>query len=200
MTEAKDIFLDKDLRCGGFYELVIQVCPSIDNEPIQRYTDYIWSLENVRGPYDDNFNLIPTDIEIFQHRGLIQLGEYEIPFTTYNVRETEPIETGFNWFDVCFYTAAIEHVFGAEYQTWTENPKVPKELSDFLRKTMKELYKIYPFQLSMLDFEVSGQYYLEDLGKPLTNNWQTSAFYVGQDKFEQIADENKRLVMKVEEL
>ena len=200
MTEAKDIFLDKDLRCGGFYELAIQVCPSIDNEPIQRYTDYIWSLENVRGPYDDNFNLIPSDIEIFQHRGLIQLGEYEIPFMTYNVRETEPIETGFNWFDVCFYTAAIEHVFGAEYQTWTENPKVPKELSDFLRKTMKELYKIYPFQLSMLDFEVSGQYYLEDLGKPLTNNWQTSAFYVGQDKLEQIAEENKRLVMKVEEL
>jgi hypothetical protein len=200
MTEAKDIFLDKALRCGGFYELAIQVCPSIDNDPIQLYTDYIWSLENVRGPYDDNFNLIPTDIEFFQHRGLVQLGEYEIPLITYNVRETEPIETGFNWFDVCFYTAAIEHVFGAEYQTWIENPKVPKELSDFLRKTMKELNKIYPFQLSMLDFEVSGQYYLEDLSKPLTNNWQTSAFYVRQDKFEQIADENKKLVMKVEEL
>ena len=200
MTEAKDIFLNKDLRCGGFYELAIQVCPSIDNEPIQLYTDYIWSLENVRGPYDENFNLIQTDIETFQHRGLIRLGEYEIPFMTYNVRETEPIETGFNWFDVCFYTAAIEHVFGAEYQTWTENPKVPKELSDFFSKTMKQLYKIYPFKLAMLDFEVSGQYYLDDLRKPLSNNWQTSAFYVGQDKFKQIANENKRLVTKLEEL
>jgi len=56
MTGAKDIFLDKDLMCGGFYELALQVCPSIDNEPIQLYTDYIWSLENVEGPYHDNFN------------------------------------------------------------------------------------------------------------------------------------------------
>jgi len=200
MREAKDIFLDKDLRCGGFYELAIQVCPSIDNEPIQLYTDYIWSLENVKGPYDDSFNLIQTDIEIFQHRGLIRLGEYQIPFMTYNVRETEPIETGFNWLDVCFYTAAIEHVFGAEYLTWTENPKVPKELSDFFKDTMKHLYRIYPFKLAILDYEVSGQYYLDDLGKPLSNNWQTSAFYVGQDNFEQIANENKKLVTKIEEL
>jgi hypothetical protein len=200
MTVAKDIFLSKDLRCGGFYELAIQVCPSINNEPIQFYTDYIWSLQNVRGPYDDNFNLIQTDIETFQHRGLIQLGEYEIPFMTYNVRETEPIGTGFNWFDVCFYTAAIEYVFGAEYQTWTENPKVPKELSDFFCKAMKQLYVIYPFKLAILDYEVSGQYYLEDLKKPLNNNWQTSAFYIGQEKFEQIANENKKLVTKIEEL
>jgi hypothetical protein len=200
MREAKDIFLDKDLRCGGFYELAIQVCPSIDNEPIQLYTDYIWSLQNVKGPYDDSFNLIQTDIEIFQHRGLIRLGEYQVPFMTYNVRETEPIETGFNWLDVCFYTVAIEHVFGAEYLTWTENPKVPKELSDFFKDTMKHLYRIYPFKLAILDYEVSGQYYLDDLGKPLSNNWQTSAFYVGQDKFEQIANENKKLVTKIEEL
>jgi hypothetical protein len=119
---------------------------------------------------------------------------------TYNVRETEPIETGFNWLDVCFYTVAIEHVFGAEYLTWTENPKVPKELSDFFKDTMKHLYRIYPFKLAILDYEVSGQYYLDDLGKPLSNNWQTSAFYVGQDKFEQIANENKKLVTKIEEL
>ncbi len=200
MTEAKNIFLDKDLRCGGFYELAIQVCQSIDNKPIQLYTDCIWKLENVRGPYDDNFNLIQTDIETFQHRGLIQLGEYEIPFMTYNVRETEPIETGFNWFDICFYTAAIEHVFGSDYQTWTENPKVPKELSEFFRKIMKQLYKIYPFKLAMLGFEVSGQYYLDDLEKPSSNNWQTSAFYVGQDMFQQIANENQRFVTKIEEL
>jgi|SRR5690606_15164204 len=200
MAEGKEIFLDKDLRLGGFYELAIQVCPSMDNEPIQLYTDYIWSLENVRGPYGDNFNLILPDIATFQHRGLIQLGEYEIPFMTYNVRETEPIETGFNWFDVCFYTAAIEHIFGAEYQTWTENPKVPKELSEFFKDTMKQLYQIYPFTLAMLDYEVSGQYYLSDFGKPLGNNWQTTTFYVGQDKFDKIANENKRLVAKVEEL
>ena len=200
MKQAKDIFLDKDLRLGGFYELAIQVCPSIDNEPIRLYADSIWQHENVEGPFDDSFNLTEIDIEIFQHRGIVRLDGYEIPFTTYNVRETEPIETGFNWFDICFYTAAIEHIFGAEYQTWTENPKVPKELSDFFRRTIKQLYKIYPFKLAMLDFEVSGQYYLDDLQKPLSNNWTTSAFYVGQDNFEQIANQNKRFVTKIEEL
>lgn len=90
---SRDIFLHKDLRCGGFFELAIQVCPSIDNQPIQLYTDYVWSLDNVKGPYDDNFNPIQTNIEQFGHRGLIRLGKYEIPFMTYNVRETEPIET-----------------------------------------------------------------------------------------------------------
>jgi hypothetical protein len=44
MTEQRDIFLDKDLRCGGFYELAIQVCPSTNNDPIKLYTDFIWTL------------------------------------------------------------------------------------------------------------------------------------------------------------
>lgn len=194
MTELKDIFLNKDLRCGGFYELAIQVCPSIDNDPIKLYTDFIWTLNNVSGPFDEDFNNIQTDIENFQHRGLIRLDNFVIPFMTYNVRETEPIETGFNWFDICFYTAAIEHVFGSEYQTWTENPKVPKELTDFFTNTLKDLYKIFPFELAMLDFEVSGQYYLDDLTKPLTNNWATSTFYVGQKNYDLIATENRKFL------
>jgi|GEM_PF-954428 len=200
MTELKDIFLNKDLRCGGFYELAIQVCPSIDNDPIKLYTDFIWTLNNVSGPFDEDFNTIQTDIENFQHRGLIRLDNFVIPFMTYNVRETEPIETGFNWFDICFYTAAIEHVFGSEYQTWTENPKVPKELTDFFTKTLKDLYKIFPFELAMLDFEVSGQYYLDDLTKPLTNNWATSTFYVGQKNYDLIATENRKFIKRIEEL
>jgi hypothetical protein len=200
MAEIRDIFLDKNLRCGGFFELAIQVCPSVDNEPIELYTNYVWSLENVEGPYDNNFDPVQIDIEAFQHRGVVRLGEYEIPFMTYNVRETEPIETGFNWFDICFYTAAIEHVFGEEYKTWIENPKVPTELSDFFKYTIKQLYKIYPFKLAMLDYEVSGQYYLNDLQTPLNNNGGSSAFFVGQDNFKQIADENKKLVTIIEEI
>lgn len=200
MIEQKSIFLDKDLRCGGFYELAIQVCPSVDNDPIKLYTDFIWTHKNVLGPFDEDFNTIQTDIENFQHRGLIKLDNFVIPFMTYNIRETEPIETGFNWFDICFYTAAIEYVFGSEYQTWTENPKVPKELTDFFIKTLKDLYKIFPFELAMLDFEVSGQYYLDDLAKPLTNNWTTSTFYVGQKNYELIATENRNFIKQVEEL
>ncbi len=200
MTEKKDIFLDKDLRCGGFYELAIQVCPSIDNKPIKLYTDFIWTLSNVSGPFDENFENLPTNIENFQHRGLIRLDNFDIPFMTYNVRETEPIETGFNWFDICFYTAAIEHVFGSEYKTWTENPKLPRQLTGFFNKTLKDLYELFPFKLAMLDFEVSGQYYLDDLKKVLTNNWSTSNFYVGRKNYDLIAPENRIFVKQIEEL
>jgi hypothetical protein len=200
MTDSKEIFLDKDLRCGGFYELAIQVCPSIDNEPIRLYTDFIWSLDEVSGPFDEEYKIIKTDIENIQHRGLIRLENFDIPFMTYNIRETEPIETGFNWFDICFYTAVIEHVFGSEYQTWTENPKVPKQLTDFFTKILKDLYKLFPFELAILDFEVSGQYYMDDLKKPLANSLTASNFYVGRRNIDFIAPENRKFVTQVEGL
>jgi hypothetical protein len=200
MTNSKDIFLDKDLRIGGFYELAIQVCPSIDNEPIKLYTDFIWTLKNVEGPYDLNFNSIKVDIANIQHNGILRLDNYVIPFMTYNIREDEPIETGFNWFDICFYTAAIDKVFGSEYQTWTENPNVPKELKTFFHKTIKQLFKIYPFHLAILDFEVSGQYYLDDLRKPLINGWTPSNFFVSKENFEHISSENRKFVTKIEDI
>jgi hypothetical protein len=200
MTDSKEIFLDKELRCGGFYELAIQVCPSIDNAPIRLYTDFIWSLNEVSGPFDEEYEIIKTDIENIQHRGLVKLENFEIPFMTYNIRESEPIETGFNWFDICFYTAAIEHVFGSEYLTWTEKPNVPKELSDFFTKTLKDLFNLFPFELAILDFEISGQYYLDDLKTPLKSNLTTSNFYVGRKNFESISPENRKLVKQIEEL
>jgi len=200
MTTSNDILFNKELRTGGFYELAIQVCPSEDNDPIKLYTDYIWTLKNVFGPFDVNHNSIPIDIQNIQHLGVLHLDGYAIPFMTYNIREDEPIETGFNWFDICFYTAAIEQVFGSEYQTWTENPKVPRPLTDFFNKTIKDLYKICPFKLAMIDFEVSGQYYLDDLKRPFSNNLTTSNFYVGQDKYESISSENRKFVKRIEEL
>jgi hypothetical protein len=200
MTKSNDILLDKELRTGGFYELAIQVCPSADNEPIRLYTDFIWSLKNVEGPFDVNNNSIPVDIVNIQHIGILHLDKYAIPFMTYNIREDEPVETGFNWFDICFYTAAIEKVFGSEYQTWTENPNVPKELKNFFQGIIKQLFKIYPFQLAILDFEVSGQYYLDDLKKPLINSWTPSSFFVSKEYYEHISSENRKFVTKIEDI
>ena len=198
MTSIRDIFLDKELKTGGFYELSIQVCQSSNNEPIQLYTKSIWSLKNVDGPFDVNFNLIPYNVENTQHNGILQLENYSIPFMTYNIREEELVETGFNWFDICFYTTAIEKIFGSEYQTWTENPKVPKLLSDFLINTVNNLHHLFPFKLAIIDFEVSGQYYLNDLKENLNQSYITSKFYVGEENFEKIANENKKIVTKIE--
>lgn len=190
MIEEKEIFQRKDLKSGGFYELCIQVCPSIDNVPIESYTDYIWSLDNVSGPFDNDFNQVKIDFENFEHNGLLKLDDYVIPFKTYNIREDEPIETGYNWFDICFYTAAIEHVFGQEYKTWTEKPKCPPQIERFFDSIVKELFDIFRFKLAIVDFEASGQYYLSDLNKPIENPFYPK-FYIGIENDGLIAKENK---------
>lgn len=200
MTNVKDIFLDKDLRVGGFYELSIQVCPSVYNQPIKLYTDFIWTLKNVEGPYGIDYNSITVDIANIQHNGILHLDTYAIPFMTYNIREDQPIETGFNWFDICFYTATIEKVFGSEYQTWNQNFVVPEKSRRFFGTTLKQLCKIYPFQLAILDFEVSGQYYLHDLKTPLRQSWTPSKFFVGQDNYEHISTDNRKFVTKIEDI
>ena len=154
-------------------------------------------MDNVDGPYDNEFNRATIDITNYEHKGLLTVDKRIIPFKTFNIREYEPIETGFNWFDISIYTSAIEHVFGDNYKTWTENPNPPKAIIDFFHWTMKELHKIYPFKLAFIDFEVSGQYYLDDL-KGKINNWTKTKFYVGQENIKLIADENKEIVTVIE--
>jgi len=198
VTEIKNIFLNKELRVGGFYELTIQVCPSSNMEPIKKYTEYIKSLKNVDGPFDRNFELTNIEIETFEHEWILNFENVSIPFKTFNIHEDEPIETGFNWFDICFYTETIEKIFGEEYKTWNENPKCPTELSDFFHKTIENLNNIHKFQLAMIDFEISGQYYLNDLGKDL-NNWTNSNFFVNEKDAHLISERNKGVVEIISE-
>lgn len=200
MIETKKLFLDLELRTGGFYELSIQVCPSIDNHPINIYTEYIWALKNVEGPFDISYNKINPNISNISHYGILNLESFAIPFMTYNIKEDEPIETGYNWFDICFYTSAIEKIFGDEYQTWTENPKSPEQIKNFFRETMKQLYKLFPFQLAMVDFEISGQYYMERLKTDLIGEWLPSKFYVGRENYKLVTEMNKKFVTIIEEI
>lgn len=193
MNIKKELFLDKELRTGGFYELSIQVCPSMDNLPIKLYTDFLWSQKNIEGPFDLEFNNAEVKLENIQHNGILNLENYSIPFMSYNIQETDPIETGFNWFDICFYSEAIEKIFGKEFTTWTEIQNCPKSLTEFLNSIMKSLYEIYPFKLAMIDFEISGQYYLEDL-KSEFENFTYSKFYIGKENINEIAEQNKKFV------
>lgn len=200
VMSTKDLFLDPNLRDGGFYELSIQVCPSADNEPVRLYTDFIWSLDHVEGPFERNYTAIAADPANIGHDGILHLGHFAIPFLTFNLREEDQSETGFHWFDICFYTTAIEKVFGAEYQTWTHPPRVPEALENFFRKTARQLFEIYPFQLAMPGFEVSGQYYLTTLEKPLRHGWTPTRFFAGRDNYERIAPENRQYVTRVEDI
>ena len=187
------LFKNKQLRLGGFYELSIQVCPSLIMSPITEDTNYIKSLKNVDGPYNKDFELKAIEVEGYEHEWILNLENHTIPFKTFNIRESQPLETGFNWFDICFYTAAIEQIFGLEYQTWSENPNCPIELNDFFNKTLVDLNNIYKFQMAMIDFEISGQYYLTDLYSEI-NNWTHSRFFINRENANLISNSNKNVV------
>lgn len=200
MTDIKDIYLDKELRTGGFYELSIQVCPSTNNEPIALYTDFIWSQKNVAGPLDKNYNYIPIDIENNLHEGVLHLDKCAIPFITYNVREITSNDTGFNWFDIGFHASTIEKVFGNEYQTWKEHPNVPRELDNYFLTIMKQFYEIFQFQLALIGHEISGEYYLNYLKQREVKSWPCLRCFMDESNFEQIAIENRSFVSKIERI
>ncbi len=143
MTDMKSLFQNDDLRCGGFYELCIQVCSSINTKPIQLYTNSFWTLDNIEGPFDKEFNKIQIPNEYYELQGLLTLDNYIIPFKTFNIREQEPIETGSNWFDISFYTATLDHVFGLTNQHWSERDSCPTILKNFLLDTMRKFYSIH---------------------------------------------------------
>lgn len=194
MTDKKSLYQNNDLRCGGFYELCIQVCSSTDTKPIQLYTNYLWTLDSIEGPFDNEFNKIQIPNEYYELEGLLTLDNFIIPFKTFNIREQEPIERGSNWFDISFYTATLDNVFGLVDQHWSETDSCPKILKNFLRETMKSFYSIYPFKLAFIDFEISGQYYLDNLKEGDLNNWTNTKFYVGSDNYGDIKDEHKSIV------
>ena len=200
MEKLKELFIDESLKSGGFYELSIQVCESSNNIPIELYSNFIWNLENVIGPFNEQFNKIEVNIENNRHNGIVKFNNIHIPFLTYNVRESEPIETGNNWFDICFYASAIESVFGEEYQTWTENPKSPAEIDEFMEYLAKKLHKIYPFKLAIIDFESSGQYYLDDLKDKIELMWNHPKFYIGKENYRLVSESNKRFCKIIEEI
>jgi hypothetical protein len=187
---SKEIFLNKELRYGGFYELAIQVCPSADIKPIEMYTEFVWDLHNVEGPFDFNFNKVEIDFQNNMHRGILHLDNLKMPFMTCNIRE-EPIETEYNWFNLEFPSAALDYLFGEKYEKeWEGNLRLPKPLDHFIMECMKNLYAIHKFQMALVDFEVSGSHYLEELKKELQH--PPRRFYVGKENYALLADTNKK--------
>jgi len=197
MTNRKDIFLNQNIRCGGFYELSIQVCQSNDNRPIENYTNFIWTKDNVSGPYDDNFRQVDINNENNQHQGILTLSDFSIPFKTFSTCEQNPIETGYNWFDISFYTATLDYAFALDNTHWSEKDTCPAILKAFLLDTLKALYSIYPFLLATIDFEISGQYYLDNLKDGL-DNWTNSEFYVGKINYDSIKNDYKKYVTVID--
>ncbi len=194
MTD-KELITDKKLSNGCYLELAIQVCKSAETKPVKKYFDFLWKLKNVKGPFDKEYNEI--DKYSYIQNGILNIENYKIPFTTFNIREESPIETGFIWFDLCFSESAIQKIFGDEFEITGTNSKNPEILISFLKNLMEKLYTEFPFQLAIIGVEVSGQYYLQDLETEIENQ-PNLKFYVGEDKLEKIAESNMNLITKIE--
>lgn len=197
----KSVFLDKEFKGGDFYELSMKITQSVDNNVVKIYTDYIWNLDNVYGPYDSDFNLIQTDVTIFQHNGVLRLDDYYIPFMTFCINDSESNEKGNTVFDICIDTTAVVRIFGSEYELWMGSD-VPKQLSDFFYSIAKQLYKCYPFQLGILGWEVSsGRYNLDYLtsNRLSTVVIDNVSFFVGKEAYNALLDFNKQYITIVDD-
>jgi hypothetical protein len=177
MLDIKELFLNEEFRCGGFYELCIQVSPTTDTATLKAYNEYFWALNEVAGPYNRQMQKTGIDLDNYRQEGVLILGDKSIPFQQFNIREVAAAGDNYHWFDISFYTATIEQVFGLKPQHWTE---------------------IYPFQLAFIDFELSGEYYLHHL-KTNLNNWTNTHFYVGSEQYNDIKEEYKQWVTIIDQ-
>jgi hypothetical protein len=186
--KTKEIYLNDEYKCGGYYDLSIQVCPNSNIEPIKKYTNYIWNLNYIHGPLDKKYNKtkIDTNKNGFNN-GILILNEYEIPFITMNICEYD----GFNWFNISITATVIEKVFGNEYIVWNKNPNIPILLKEFHKHIVEELYKVFPFELGISGFEVSGEKYIEDLKTNEIKKSSSIIYYVGKNNYEHLSINNK---------
>ena len=198
MLDIKELFLNEEFRCGGFYELCIQVSPTTDTAPLKAYNDYFWALNEVSGPYNRQMQKTGIDLDNYRQEGVLILGDKSIPFQQFNIREEAAAGANCHWFDISFYTTTIEQVFDLQPQHWTDNPECPPLLRQFMIATLQGLHKLYPFQLAFIDFELSGEYYLHHL-KTNLNNWTNTHFYVGSEQYHDIKEEYKQWVTIIDQ-
>lgn len=55
------------------------------------------------------------------------------------------------------------------------------------------MFNLHPFLMAFIDFEISGQYYLQDL-KGNLNNWTNTRFFTGRQQADDIMQEYKDTV------
>ncbi len=130
--------------------------------------------------------------------GVIKIEKYVIPFQTYNVREEHPLETGFNWFDICFYEETLNKIFEVENVFDEGNAWFKNIIDIYLTTLMKDLFRVYPFQLAMIDFEIFGQYYLDNLINGNLDNWTNTRYFIGKESLPAIKAEYKNNVTIVD--
>ena len=187
MKTAKDIWNNIELRCGGFYELAIEVSDNNKSRTwIERCLNAIFELDFIKGPFDHDLNntrfYLDLEFGYGENLGYLKIADKELPFKIVFISEEGQNES--NWISLCFYTAMYEQLLGKEYQTWAINAKWHQGLDNKLITILNYLNNTQKIRMGLLGFEVSGQYYLKSLKEnELTyNDVSHTKFYVNKNE------------------
>lgn len=186
IKKSREIWDNKELRCGGFYELSIEVTDNNQpQEKIEEILNLIYELDYIHGPFDNELNkndlFIDMENGYGENLGCLEIKDSQIPFKTVFIREQDT--NGSNWVDLCFYTAMYEYVLGNEYKTWSTKGKWHQEFDELLIRILKHLNTKHKIRIGVLGFEVSGMYSLKTLKeRELTeNDVSHTKFFVNKD-------------------
>lgn len=200
MRTAKEIWNDQELRCGGFYELAIEISENnLERKEVIEYLKSLFEIESVDGPFDHHFNksdyFVDTENGYGENLGYLEIEGVDIPFKTVFISEEG--EEGSNWIDICFYTAIYEELLGNEYKTWATDAKWHKGFDDKLILILKHLNSIRKVRIGLIGFEISGEYYLKTLkDKELSkNDVSHTKFFVNKE--EEIKPQNWKFVNQI---
>ncbi len=75
MKTAKEIWNNEALKCGGFYELVIEVSSNEERASVKALTKKLFQLDFVKGPFNAEFIKVELDLEYFDNLGFIEVEE-----------------------------------------------------------------------------------------------------------------------------
>jgi predicted NAD-dependent protein-ADP-ribosyltransferase YbiA (DUF1768 family) len=196
MNEVIKIWNDEKYKCGGFYEIAIQVEDYDNNKKAKVLLEKLFQIENIIGPFDNNLENKKLDLEYYNNIGIIEINKKKLPFKIHHISG----DNGINWLDISIYTAMLEKVLGNKYQTWNINGNVTKlneELDKILITVIRILNAECKIQLGILGFEVSGMYEFDWLIKnELTKNDTTfSKFFINKSDLDKINLKNKNKVI-----
>ena len=200
IRSAKELWHDKELRCGGFYELAIEISDNNqDRAEILNLLKLIYEIEFVHGPFDHEFNKSDFFVDIEngygENLGYLEVENKQIPFKTVFISEEG--KEGSNWINICFYTAMYEEVLGKEFQTWATNGKWHAGFDEKLILILKHINSTYKVRIGSIGFELSGMYYLKTLQEKLLTKIDVSHTKFFVNKGEDIISRNWKMVNQI---
>lgn len=199
MLSKKELFSIIPDEFSGYYELSIQIKENGVTNPFLDYSDYWWNQDEVEGPYDVDFNRISFSPDQTELNGILTLGNTYLPFKiSYNqwIWSTAENVRCFKY-TISFSSEHIEQVFGEEHKVWRTAKDSPLVLQSQLEKTLQELYKIYPFEIAVIGFEIRELATLELLIQGSTDDTDSS-FYVDSRIYATINDASKQRVNQLQ--